>query len=196
MSEGQTTNNQSKEENLDPNLEAEGCCGNCHCHEEEVEANSETLKEEGKSQPQEDFKSKFYYLAAEMDNMRKRYEREKESLIKFGNENILSSLLEVVDNFELSLNVIKKGKDLDDKVKSIVTGIEMVRDQLGSKLKSFGLEKVEAIGTHFDPNNHEALTQMIDTEKDEGTVIQVYREGYKLNGRLLRPSRVVVSKKS
>ena len=71
---------------------------------------------------EEDFKAKYYYLAAEFDNARKRFEREKENLIKFGNDKILTSLITVVDNFDLTVNALKS--DNDDKVQNIVKGID------------------------------------------------------------------------
>src|SRR5438477_430474 len=88
--------------------------------EEEVKAHEIPKKEE-------DFKAKYYYLAAEVENMRKRFEREKENLLKFGNEKVLSSLVNVVDNFDLTVNALKN--DNDEKVQNIVKGIDMIRSQ-------------------------------------------------------------------
>jgi molecular chaperone GrpE len=108
--------------------------------EEEIK-NHEVLKEGN------DFKAKYYYLAAEVENMRKRSEREKENLLKFGNEKVLSSLVSVLDNFDLTVNALRN--DNDDKVQNIVKGIDMIRSQFLDVLKQNGLTQVETVGKSF-----------------------------------------------
>jgi molecular chaperone GrpE len=153
---------------------------------------SNELPEENQTQKtEEDFKAKYYYLAAEVENMRKRFEREKENLLKFGNERILSSLLSVVDNFDLTVNALKN--DNDDKVQNIVKGIDMIRTQFLDVLKSNGLTYVESVGKVFDPNFHEAVAQAPAEGKMDQEIITEYQRGYILNGRLLRASKVVVA---
>ncbi len=152
--------------------------------EEEVKA-GETLKEGP------DFKAKYYYLAAEVENMRKRFEREKENILKFGSEKILSSLISVVDNFDLTVNALKN--DNDEKVQNIVKGIEMVRGQFLDVLKQNGLTPVESLGKEFDPNFHEAVAQAPAEGKKDQEIITEYQKGYVLNGRLLRAAKVVVA---
>ncbi|MBH47108.1 MAG: nucleotide exchange factor GrpE [Halobacteriovorax sp.] len=141
---------------------------------------------------EEDFKSKFYYLAADMENLRKRHDREREQLIKFGNEKVLSGLLDVIDNLERTTAAIEN--DEDEKIKNIFVGIDMVRKQFLDCLKNNGLETIESIGKDFDPNFHEALAQQPAPDKREGEVITEYQKGYVLNGRLLRAAKVVVAK--
>jgi molecular chaperone GrpE len=140
----------------------------------------------------EDYKKKFYYVAAEMENMKKRFEREKENLLKFGNEKVLSSLIEVIDNLERTVSAIEGDKD--EKVASIAQGIHMVRDLFLSSLKKFGLEQIEALDQMFDPNFHEAMAQQPAEGKEDNTVLMEYQKGYVLNGRLIRASKVVVVK--
>lgn len=140
---------------------------------------------------EEDFKAKYYYLAAEFDNARKRFEREKENLIKFGNDKVLTSLITVVDNFDLTVNALKS--DNDDKVQNIVKGIDMIRNQFLDVLKSNGLTQVESLGKVFDPNFHEAVAQSPAPGKEDQEVITEYQRGYTLNGRLLRAAKVVVA---
>ena len=153
---------------------------------------SNELPEENQTQKtEEDFKAKYYYLAAEVENMRKRFKREKENLLKFGNERILSSLLSVVDNFDLTVNALKN--DNDDKVQNIVKGIDMIRTQFLDVLKSNGLTYVESVGKVFDPNFHEAVAQAPAEGKMDQEIITEYQRGYILNGRLLRASKVVVA---
>ena len=170
-----------------PCLEPEG--------KEEVvaeEEGTETTEEEEKKK--EDFKGKYYYLAAEMENMRKRFNRERENFIKYGNERILTDLIEVVDNLDRTLESL--AEDGDEKVKNIVVGIEMVHNQFLGVLKQNGLEAVETEGKIFDPNYHEAMGQQeCEDDKENDEIISVYQKGYVLQGRLLRPAKVIIAKK-
>ncbi len=150
--------------------------------------NVETISPKAK---EEDFKAKYYYLAAEFDNMKKRFEREKENLLKFGNEKVLSGLVGVVDNFDLTVSALKN--DNDDKVQNIVKGIDMIRNQFLDVLKQNGLTQVESLGKTFDPNFHEAVAQAPAPGKEDQEIITEYQRGYILNGRLLRAAKVVVA---
>lgn len=158
---------------------------------ENNETETENVENISKKAKEEDFKAKYYYLAAEFDNMKKRFDREKENLLKFGNEKLLSSLVGVVDNFDLTVAALKN--DNDDKVQNIVKGIDMIRTQLLDTLKQNGLTQVEALGKTFDPNFHEAVAQAPAPEKEDQEIITEYQRGYILNGRLLRASKVVVA---
>jgi len=173
---------------------------------EEIEKEADHLKDEAKKLKEEskelneeadkvkeeveDFKSKYYYLAAEMDNLRKRQDREKQNLVKFGNEKVLSGLLEVIDNLDRTLDAI--GNDEDEKIKNVWTGIEMVRKQFLEVLKSNGLEQIETVGTKFDPNFHEAMAGQPVEGKENDEIITEFQKGYTLNGRLLRAAKVVI----
>ena len=139
-----------------------------------------------------EYKDKFYYVAAEMENMKKRHERDMQSQIKYGNEKVLKGLLEVVDNLERTMMAIEN--DEDEKVKNIYVGVDMVKKQFLDVLKNNGLEQVDAEGKIFDPNFHEAMAQQPAEGKEDQEISQVYQQGYMLNGRLLRPAKVVVAK--
>lgn len=159
---------------------------------ETTEANASEASETKEQKEQEDYKSKYFYLAAEMQNMQKRFEKEKEQLRKFGSERILNDLVDVIDNFERTLSFVRG--DQDEKVKNIVVGIEMINKQLLESLERHGLKQVKAMGEIFDPNLHEALAQQEDETKQHMEIINVQQEGYELNGRLLRPAKVIVAK--
>ena len=171
---------------------------------EETEEQEESLSEDTdesasetspqKAQEEVDFKQKYYYLAAEMENMRKRFDREKQNLLKFGNERILSDLIEVIDNLDRTLDALEG--EVDSKIKNIVVGVDMVRKQFIETLKNNGVERIEALGEKFDPNFHEAMSQQPADDKEEDTIINEFQKGYMLNGRLLRPSKVIVVKNS
>ncbi len=164
---------------------------------EETEELREEIKElkeemEAPQKEQEDFKAKYFYLAAEMENMRKRFDREKQNLLKFGNEKVLSELIEVVDNLDRTLEALNSEED--EKVKNILTGVDMVRKQFLDALKGNGLELIESVGKKFDPNYHEAMAQQPAEGKEDDEILMEYQRGYILNGRLLRAAKVIVCK--
>lgn len=138
-----------------------------------------------------DYKAKYYYIAAELENYRKRVERDKENQIKYGNERVLSDLLQVVDNFERTIDMLKP--DQNEKIKNIVTGLDMVSKQFIDALSKHGLTPVESVGKDFDPNFHEALAQEYAEGKKPNEILKEFQKGYTLNGRLVRPAKVVVA---
>lgn len=156
-----------------------------------TEAQPEVAQESDKKE-EIDWKAKYYYLAAESENTRKREMKERENLIKFGNERLLQDLVEVVDNLERTIDMLKP--DQDQKVKNIVFGVDMVKKQFADVLHKFGLKEVETVGKIFDPNFHEALTQIEDETKKSNEIVSCQQKGYVLNGRLTRAAKVVVAK--
>ena len=138
-----------------------------------------------------DYKAKYYYIAAEMDNYRKRMEREKENLLKFGSERIMTDLVGVMDNFDRIIDMLRP--DEDQKIKNMVVGLDMVSKQFLETLGKHGLTVVDSVGKTFDPNFHEAISQEYAEGKKPNEVIKEFQKGYSLNGRLVRPAKVVVS---
>ncbi len=126
---------------------------------------------------------------ADLDNFRKRMAQEKTDALKYANGNLLESLLPVIDNFHFGLIAAEH----DPAAQNILVGLNMVAKQLQDFLKEFGVEEIPAIGLPFDPNLHEAVSQLPNAEVAEGVVITQVRKGYKLKDRLLRPANVVVS---
>lgn len=161
--------------------------------EQEKEEAKEVNAEEQDKSNQEDFKSKFYYLAAEMENQRRRYEREKEQTIKYGNQQILTDLLEVLDNFDRSVDAIVADKD--EKVKNISVGLKMVQGQFFDILSRYGLTCVESMGEIFNPQFHEAMGRRPLLDKKDDEIVEVYQKGYCLNGRLIRSAKVIVAER-
>ena len=175
----------SKENNSDVNAEDKLS----HAKEEILEvkkADWEALEKE-----KDEFREKFFYIAAEKENLQKRFDREKENLIKYGNEKVLSSLLSVIDNLDLTLNAI--ANDDDEKIKNIYVGIEMVKQQFSDLLMNNGLEEIKSVGEKFDPNFHEALMQK-EEGNEAGIILEEVQKGYRLNGRVLRAAKVIISK--
>ena len=134
----------------------------------------------------EALQDKMLRLHAEFDNFRKRNERERISLVRRANSDLLVAMLPVLDHFLLAL-----GHDSDSG--NFRDGVNMIYKQLDSTLTKFGLERIKALGKQFDPEFHEALISEASQDHDEGTVLEIMQEGYMLNGSVLRPVRVKVS---
>ena len=129
---------------------------------------------------------------AEIDNLKKRYQKEQQGLIKFANESLIKQLLPVVDNLE---KAITHSEDKDP-IEAIREGVDLTLKGLMDILQRAGVETVEAIGKQFDPCFHEAVSEMTDDGIKPGTVLKDLQKGYILNQRLIRPSMVIVSKKT
>ena len=127
---------------------------------------------------------------ADLENTRKRLQREKEDAVKYANSSLLEKLLPVVDNFEMGMMMARQAPGAE----SVVLGMTMVQKQLEGFLNDNGMQSIDAVGQKFDPNLHEALGEEANAEVPEGQVIRVQRKGYKLRDRLLRPASVFVSK--
>ena len=113
-----------------------------------------------------------------------------EDLRKFAIQPLVEELLPAIDNLELGLEHAKKGEEAKD----LIAGIEMVVSQIKKVFASFGVEEIKPLGEDFDPNFHECVSYEESTEYPEDKVSKIIRTGYKLNGRLVRPATVVVSK--
>lgn len=130
-------------------------------------------------------------VQADFANAKKRLEAERDQHVQFANSTLLKGLLPVIDNFERALEVDSAKTDTG----SLVKGMQIVHDQLLAALKSQKLEPIApAVGTPFDPNEHEALMQQPSDQYAEPAVLQLYQKGYKLHGRIIRPAQVVVSR--
>ena len=128
---------------------------------------------------------------AELDNYRKRAARDKADILKYGKEDLIKDILPFLDSLDRAL----EHKDTGD-AKAFKEGIALIQDQLLCCLKKHGVERIESLGTDFDPNVHEALMQMDSEGHQDNQVVSEMEKGYLLNGRLIRPSRVCVCKKT
>jgi molecular chaperone GrpE len=133
-------------------------------------------------------------LQAEFDNFRRRGLKERQEAHNFGHQNIVKDLLPTVDNLDRALSHSEDSEGGD--LAGLLQGIELVRRELLGVLGKHGVEKIEAAGVAFDPVVHEAMAQLENNEVEPNTVLEVLEEGFKLRDRMLRPSRVLVSKRS
>ena len=127
--------------------------------------------------------------AADLENFRKRMEREKGEARRYANQSLLEELLPVLDNFHMGLDAASA-----DAESMIFRGMEMVKKQLDDFLSGQGVEEVSAEGKMFDPAVHEAVSQEDCEASPEGSVLRVIRRGFQMGERLLRPANVVVSR--
>ena len=134
-------------------------------------------------------KDTFLREKAELENFKKRLAKEKDDFVQFANERLLQELIQIEDNLERALEVPNAT------LESLKEGVEMIQKQFSTFLKNQKVEPIEAIGKDFDPTLHEVLNQQESEEHEENTVIEEYSKGYTLNGRILRPAKVVISKK-
>lgn len=127
---------------------------------------------------------------ADMENLRKRGQREKEDLAKFGNESLLREILPVADNLERAVEHAVQ----DEATDGLLEGVRMTLDQFSKVLEKFHVLPVESIGQAFDPAVHQAMGQIETEDFPANTVAQEMQKGYLLNDRLLRPSLVMIAK--
>jgi molecular chaperone GrpE len=133
---------------------------------------------------------RFVRVTADLENFRRRTIREKDELRQYATGRVLEELLPVIDNLALAI-AAAKAPNAD--LKNLVGGIGMVQEQFKSALNSHGLKEINPVGQVFDPNLHESISSQPSADVPEGSVLQVVRIGYTLNGRLLRPASVVLS---
>lgn len=129
-------------------------------------------------------------VQAEFANFRKRWEREKQAIMHFAEEELVGELLTTIDNFERAISAAKEAGQEGP----LLEGIAMVHDQLMETLKRRGLERIKTTGCEFDPNLHEAVAQLITDAAPDNHVLDELQPGYKFRDRLLRPAKVRVAR--
>jgi len=157
--------------------------------EKQVQGLQQRLSEQTKLA--EGYLERLIRLQAEFDNFRKRTEKEKEEFIKFASENIVKSLVDVLENLERAVQAgegLGKG-DLDPLTK----GVSMTLEQLDGILRREGLVPIESVGKPFDSRYHEAVCRVASKEHPENIIVQEFARGYLLNSRTIRPAKVAVS---
>ncbi|MDH5458326.1 MAG: nucleotide exchange factor GrpE, partial [Nitrospinota bacterium] len=128
-------------------------------------------------------------MRAETDNLRKRLQKEKQDSVQFANQRLIKQLIPIFENLDRAL------KAPDTNVESLKEGVQLTADQALALFKKENVEPIKAVGELFDPSIHEVLSQMESNDHDENTVIEEFSKGYRMNGRVLIPSRVVIAKK-
>jgi molecular chaperone GrpE len=147
------------------------------------------MEEKGAEPTAEDWHDRYLRLAAEFDNFRKRSAREFGTVVANAERDLITQLTEVLDNLERAVNADHKGESVEEFAK----GVALIRDQLWDVLGRRGLTKMETVGSAFDPEAHDALMRTPSEEHDEGIIVQEVSPGYRLNEKVLRHAKVIVS---
>ena len=155
------------------------------------------IKEEKPEEKLKTTQDKLLRTMAEMENQRRRFEKEKQEAFEFGGFNFAAESLPLIDNIERAIVSFKNDENLKNNkdLSKIIDGIEIVKKDLVSIFKKNGIEAIECINKKFDPNFHQAMLELEDNTKVTGTVVQEIQKGYMMKDRLLRPSLVGVTKK-
>ncbi len=127
---------------------------------------------------------------ADYQNLVRRSANERSEAVRYANAELMKSLLPVLDDFERSLSAA----ETDDNLAAVIDGVRLVYENLIKALTSYGLSPIEALHQPFDPNVHEAMLQQPSADHPDQTVIEEFARGYRLRDRVIRPSRVIVSK--
>jgi len=127
---------------------------------------------------------------ADYANFQKRVPKQISDAVAYERERLLKSLLPLLDNFERTLQT----EGSTQNVEALLKGVEIIRDQMLGVLKTHGVEPIQAVGERFDPERHEAMLRKNDPNKPDEIVLEEYQKGFKLEDRILRPSRVAVNK--
>ena len=183
-------NENNESENLEE-INKENTDENNEVTEEKTEQTEDSLKEEIIKLKEEKIR-----VLAEMENLRKRFEREKIDSIRYGSVNFARDMLSPGDNLERALSAIDKEEDHPQSIKNLIDGLLMVKKELSSVLKKNGITKIETLNQKFDPNLHQGMMEIENNDINEGIVVQEIQTGYMMHDRLLRPAMVGVSKKS
>ena len=134
-------------------------------------------------------------LLADMENLRKRSDRDRVDSIRYGNINFARDILSLGDNLSRALDAIPKDAEKTETITNLINGLRMVQREFTSILEKHGIKKIKALNQRFDHNFHQAMIEIESEEVEEGIVIQEIQSGYNMHDRLLRPSMVGVAKK-
>ena len=143
----------------------------------------------------ENLKDERLRMLAEMENIRKRSNKDKIDSIRYGSANLAKDILSISDNLSRALSAISSDEKISDSTKNLIDGLKMVQKEFMTILKKHGVEKIEAIEKKFDHNYHQAVFEIETDDFEQGIVVQEVQTGFMMYDRLLRPSMVAVSKK-
>ena len=164
---------------------------------EKVEKENAPPKEEAVEDKLKVVQEKLLRTMAEMENQRRRFEKEKNEAFEFGGFNFAGESLSLLDNIDRAIISFKNDENLKNNkdLNKIIDGIEIVKQDLASIFKKNGITPIECVNKKFDPNFHQAMLEIEDNTKESATVIQEIQKGFMMKDRLLRPSFVGITKK-
>ncbi len=155
------------------------------------------VKEETYEEKFNSTQEKLLRTMAEMENQRRRFEKEKKEAFEFGGFNFAAESLSIIDNIDRAIISFKNDESLkgNKDLPKIIESIEIAKKDLISIFKKNGIEPIDCINKKFDPNFHQAMLEVENSSQEPGTIVQEIQKGYMMKDRLLRPSLVGVAKK-
>ena len=166
--------------------------------ESELEAKqkNENKEEQTPEAKVSELEEKLVRLYAEMENQRRRYEKEREDAFEYGGFSLAKETLNLIDNLERSKITIEKDESIknSDALKKIINHLDIIYKDMMTILKKNNISPIDSVGKKLDPNLHQAMMEIEDGNKDSGIIIQEIQKGFMMKNRLLRPSLVAVSK--
>ena len=181
----------------DPNLKDEN--SELSIDKQAPEETENKVKDEQISPEDEiaNLKDKVARTFAEMENQRRRFEKEKDEAFEYGGFSFARETLNLLDNLERSKQTLESDETIKDKdtLKKLIEHINIINKDMISIFKKNNIEPIKAINEKLDPNLHQAMMEVEDDTKDQGTIVQEIQKGFMMKDRLLRPSLVAVSKK-
>ena len=144
----------------------------------------------------QDLKDQRLRAAAELENLRKRAEKDQSDALKYGVSNFAKEIISIKDNIERAQSSISDDVRSNDDVKSVVEGLDLIAQSAVSTFEKIGIKKIESLNEKFDHNLHQAMMEIENDQVEPGTIVQELIPGYKLHDRLLRPAMVGVAKKT
>ncbi len=168
--------------------------------DKQVLEENEKKEEEEQLSPEDEIanlKDKVARTFAEMENQRRRFEKEKDEAFEYGGFSFARETLNLLDNLERSKQTLESDETIKDKdtLKKLIEHIDIINKDMISIFKKNNIEPIKAINEKLDPNLHQAMMEVEDDTKDQGTIVQEIQKGFMMKDRLLRPSLVAVSKK-
>lgn len=173
---------------------------------EEINEKDEDSNENDKDSPEniieklneeiQDLKDQRLRAAAELENLRKRAEKDQSDALKYGVSNFAKEIISIKDNIERAQSSISDDVRSNDDVKSVVEGLDLIAQSAVSTFEKIGIKKIESLNEKFDHNLHQAMMEIENDQVEPGTIVQELIPGYKLHDRLLRPAMVGVAKKT
>ena len=181
----------------DPNIEDENLELNT---DKQIIEETEKKEEEEQLLPEDEIanlKDKIARTFAEMENQRRRFEKEKDEAFEYGGFSFARETLNLLDNLERSKQTLESDETIKDKdtLKKLIEHIDIINKDMISIFKKNNIEPIKALNEKLDPNLHQAMMEVEDDTKDQGTIVQEIQKGFMMKDRLLRPSLVAVSKK-
>ena len=162
-----------------------------------LEIKNENQKDNSSEKKVAELEEKLIRLYAEMENQRRRYEKEREDALEYGGFSFAKETLNLIDNLERSKSTIEKDESIknSEALKKIVNHLDIIYKDMISILKKNNINPIESIGKKLDPNLHQAMMEIEDENKENGIILQEIQKGFMMKDRLLRPALVAVSKK-